>query len=197
MDHVFTYQLGDSLYINLTNRCTNDCDFCVRHQPNGIGDYDLWLTREPEAAEVIALIPDPTQYRQIVFCGYGEPMIRLDALKEIAAYVKEKGGQVRINTNGQANLIHGRDVTGELAGLVDEMNISLNASDAEKYQAMCHSEFGEAAFEGLLDFAARAAKVVPKVVLSVVDVIGEEEIARCRKAAERIGVPLRVRAMIR
>ena len=125
MDHIYTYQLGESLYINLTNECTNACDFCVRNNPEGVGSYDLWLEKEPTAEEVIERIPDPTRYQEIVFCGYGEPMMRLDTLLEVAEYIKDKGGKVRINTNGHANLIYNEDITPRLAGKVDIISISV------------------------------------------------------------------------
>jgi TatD family-associated radical SAM protein len=108
MTNTYVYKLENSLYVNLTNKCSNACDFCVRNTDTGIGDYDLWLETEPTASQVIQQIADPKQYNEIVFCGYGEPTIKLDELLEIAAWVKVNGGKVRINTNGQANLIHGK-----------------------------------------------------------------------------------------
>ena len=100
-DNIYVYQCGDQLYINLTNRCTNRCDFCIRKNPVGIG-YDLWLQQEPTAEQVIAEL-EGQEVAEVVFCGYGEPTIRLDVLLEVAAYIKKRGGTVRINTNGHAN----------------------------------------------------------------------------------------------
>ena len=117
MSNTFVYQLGSSLYINLTNRCSNSCTFCVRNNHDGMEDYELWLKREPSPKEVIALIPDPKAYDEIVFCGFGEPTERLDAMTEITAYIKSKGGRVRVNTNGQASLIAGVDVAPRFAGV--------------------------------------------------------------------------------
>lgn len=193
---VYAYRYGENLYINLTNRCTNNCEFCVRRGADGVGGYDLWIKEEPTAQAVIAQLGDLAPYPEVVFCGYGEPMMRLPVLKEVAAYLKRRGKYVRINTNGQANLIYGRDVTPELEGLVDCVSVSLNMGDAKAYDELCHSRFGRAAFTGLLEFARAAKEHVPHVVLSVVDTIGEEEIEKCRVLAEQYGVPLRVRAFI-
>jgi TatD family-associated radical SAM protein len=161
-----------------------------------MGEYNLWLDNEPTAQEVLQQIGDPTQYSEIVFCGFGEPMIRLKELIEIAQEVKKKGGKVRINTNGQANLYHGRNVVPLLKGLVDVISISLNAPTAEQYDAICHSCYGKEAFEGVLQFARECVKVIPTVVLSVVDVLSPDDIERCRAIAEDIGAQLKVRQMI-
>ena len=197
--NTYTYEIDGKLYVNLTNECNNNCEFCVRRTDNtrkGYDGYDLWLEKEPTAEQVIAQIGDPKNYPEIVFCGYGEPTLRLDTLLEIARYVKEKGGKVRINTNGLANLYYGKNVVPSMKGLVDVVSISLNQSNARAYDAICHSRYGEAAVEGMLEFARECVKVLPKVILSIVDVIGEEEIEKCRQIAQEVGATLRVRAFI-
>lgn len=196
MANTYTYRLGNSLYINLTNRCTNACDFCLRNCSKGYGGYELWLDREPEAAEVIREIGDPATYEEIVFCGFGEPVLRLDALCEIARYVKSRGGKIRLNTNGQGNLIHGRSIVKDLKGLIDIVSISLNASNAQEYQNACHSEFGESAYYSLLVFARECSAASIEVVLSVVDIIGPEEVEKCKLIADSVGAKLRVRKFI-
>lgn len=192
----YVYKLGESLYINLTNKCTNSCVFCVRNTQDGMDDYNLWLEREPDAKDVIALIPDPTAYKEIVFCGFGEPTERLDVLLEIAAYIKQKGGTVRINTNGHASLIAGCDVTPRLEGLVDVVSISLNASTAAEYQRQCQCVYGEQGFDGMLDFACKAKKYVPNVILSIVDILPKSEQEACKALCDRLGLTLRIREMI-
>ena len=193
----FTYELDGNLYINLTSRCTNDCTFCVRNEKADYFGHKLWLAREPAAAEVIARLPDDIhRYKEYVFCGFGEPTIRLDTLLEVARAIKARGGVTRINTNGQANLIHRRDVTGELAGAIDKINVSLNEATAEAYVALCRPAFGEAAFAALQDFAAKCAAHGIDTWFSVVDIIGEEKIAACRAIAARANVALRVRPYI-
>lgn len=114
--NTYTYELDGNLYVNLTNKCTNDCAFCVRNEKASYYGYKLWLDKEPTAEEVVAQIPDVKKYREIVFCGFGEPTIRLAELLRVAEYVKSRGGVTRLNTNGQGNLIHKRDITAELAG---------------------------------------------------------------------------------
>ncbi|MBC8539254.1 radical SAM protein [Christensenellaceae bacterium NSJ-63] len=188
----YVYQVGGKNYINLTNRCNNACDFCIRQNKVGIPGFSLWLEKEPEAEEVIAQL-DAAGRGDVVFCGYGEPTLRLDVLKEVAAYVKSYGGKVRVNTNGLANREYGRDVVPELENLVDVMSISLNEASAEKYDAVCHSIYGPAAFDEMLDFARRCAGTRMDTVLSVVDVISPEDIAVCREIAEKVGARLRVR----
>lgn len=197
MSDTFVYEVGDSLYINLTNRCSNACSFCIRNSETGIDGYDLWLTHEPDARKVIAQIKDPDKYKEVVFCGYGEPMIRLDVMLEIAQWLKERNVKVRVNTNGHANLIHGYDVTPALEGKVDVISISLNAPDARSYQEMCNSSFGESAYDAVIDFARRCKEYVPEVILSVVDVIDEEAVEKCRLVAKEAGVGFKVRRMVK
>ncbi len=194
---IITYELGNSLYINITNRCTNSCVFCVRNNPGGISrGINLWLEREPTVNEVLADIRkrDINKYREFVFCGYGEPMLRTYDIIEISKRLKEAYGMpIRINTNGHANLIFGQDITPQLAGLVDAVSISMNAKNGRDYQEQCQSEYGERAYEAMLEFAARCKKYIPCVTLSVVDVMPSEDIQSCREIARRIGVGFRVR----
>jgi len=185
------YTLGKNLYLNLTNRCTNNCRFCIRHTSEGVG-YDLWLDREPSLAEVLAAAGEVEKYREVVFCGYGEPLMRLEVLRAAAQVFKNRGATIRINTNGQANLIYGRDIVPELRGLVDVINVSLNAHNAARYVELCRPSLGEAAFGGLLDFARRCVGVIPEVVLSVVEWPGVD-VEKCREIASRLGASLRVR----
>lgn len=190
------YQIGNNLYVNLTNRCTNRCTFCVREQSAEYGGYSLWLKEgEPSAEQVIREIGDPARYSEIVFCGYGEPTFRLSALLEICEFVHARGGKTRMNTNGHGSVINGRDIAPELSGRVDGVNISLNAPDNDSYNAVCRPQFS-GAFGAMLQFAksCKAAKV--NCWFSVVDCIGEEQLQACRKLAEEIGIPLRVREFI-
>lgn len=165
------------------------------------GKDDLWLDREPSIEEIKADFEkrDLSKYDEIVFCGYGEPTERFDDLIEIARWIKSKktDSVIRINTNGQANLINGRDVTPELDGAIDIIGISLNASNAKEYQDICKSRYGEESFEALQDFAKRAKDYVKLVVFSVVDkTIPESDIEICRKIAEDCGVKFRLREYI-
>ena len=116
--------------------------FALEKVLKGMGQYNLWLKTEPTAQQVIEQLGDVKEYSEVVFCGFGEPTIKLNELIEIAKKVKADGGRVRINTNGHANLYHGRNIVPELAGLVDVMSISLNAPTAKEYQKICRSRYG-------------------------------------------------------
>ncbi len=190
------YKYQGSLYVNLTNRCTNKCKFCIRFTPSGVDHIDLWLEHEPSVKEITDALEeaDFTSYDEIVFCGYGEPLIRADAVLEVCRYIKSKKDiKIRVNTNGHANRFAGRDITPGMKGLIDTVSISLNAENAKKYNDICVCDYGEDGFYAMLDFAKAAKKYVPEVVLSVVDVIGADAIEKCRKIAEDIGVTFRVR----
>ena len=192
----YVYKIGNNLYVNLTNRCSNRCTFCVRNGKETFEGYALWLREgEPTAEQVMAALGE-CDCEEVVFCGFGEPTIKLDVLLKVAKEIKARGGVTRINTNGQANMIHKRDVTGELAACIDKINVSLNEATAEDYVKLCRPAFGEAAFAGLQDFAKKCAQRGIDTWFSVVDVIGEEKIGQCRRIARECGVALRVRAYI-
>ncbi|MCE5287035.1 MAG: TatD family nuclease-associated radical SAM protein [Pelosinus sp.] len=199
MTMMITYEVGQALYLNITNRCSNDCTFCVRNNPDGMQGLDLWLEREPTVEEVLADIArrEVSSYKELVFCGFGEPLSRFSEILEISRQVKKLYSlPIRINTNGQGSLIAGRDITPDFEGLIDAVSISLNAKNQAEYQAVCLSQYGEAAFAGLLDFAAKARKYIPKVILSVVDIMPAEDIEACREIAKKIGVQFRVRKFV-
>ncbi len=199
-----TYEYEGALYVNLTNRCDCACVFCLRHNGHKGSIYadDLWLEHEPTVEEALADFArrDLLSYREIVFCGFGEPIYRLDAICAIVDALKAACPAlppVRINTNGHGNLIHGRDVTPELAGRIDTVSVSLNGSSAEEYLAVTQPRDGAAAWEAMLDFTRKAARQVPKVVMTVVDKDKTPgEIQRCRDLAQSLGATLRVRAYI-
>lgn len=191
----YLYENGRSLYVNLTNACTNDCTFCERNKNSGAFGYRLWLEREPTATDVIALLEkrSTADYDEVVFCGFGEPILRLKELTAIAKYCKERKFATRVNTNGQGNLIYKRNIAPELKPCIDTVSISLNNGTAENYQRTCKSAFGEAAFEGLLSFARDCVAEGIRTVMTVVDVIPPEEIEQARQLAESTGAEFRVR----
>lgn len=198
-----TYKVGDGLYVNMTNACTNACDFCIRNNGEGAyGSDPLWLEREPTCEEVLEDILTAFKkedYTELVFCGYGEPTCRLEDMLRVCKGVRESlpNVKIRLNTNGQADLIEKKDTTPMFAGLVDSISISLNSADAKKYQEVCHSVYGEEAYGAMLTFAHNVAKYVPDVAFSVVrGFLSEEDIATCQKIADDAGVRLRVREYI-
>lgn len=189
---MITYEINDALYINLTNRCTNNCYFCARNHPE-VFDFDLWLGKEPALEEIIADLETPELYDEVVFCGYGEPLERYKEVIEICRYIKQKGVRIRINTNGQANLTWNRNIVPELCGFVDSISISLNAKNAEDYVKLCIPEYGIEAYDAVLEFARECIKYIPEVWITVVDVISAYDIEVCRSIAEDIGAGFRVR----
>ncbi|SHE37745.1 TatD family nuclease-associated radical SAM protein [Desulforamulus putei] len=191
-EFIVSYPIGDSLYLNITNRCFNKCAFCIRQTKTGVG-YNLWLSKEPSLPEVLDAVQDPRQYKEIVFCGYGEPLCRLELVREVAAELKKRGARsIRVNTNGQANSLYGRNVVPELAGLVDTMSISLNAQDAATYVKLCQPREGEKAYFSMLDFARKCVGVIPRVILSVVEWPGVD-VEACRAIARDLGAEFRLR----
>ena len=199
-----TYEYGDSLYVNLTNRCDCACVFCLRHNGHKGSIYadDLWLDHEPTRLEALddLLKRDLASYPEIVFCGFGEPTCRIDDILWLVDEMKKAVPDlppIRVNTNGHANLIHGRDVTPELAGRVDVLSISLNGSTCEEYVRVTRPRDGDKAWEAMLDFTRRAAQYVPKVVMTIVNKDkSPEEIEACRVLCESLGATLRVREYI-
>lgn len=197
----FAYRVGNNVYINLTNRCSSACTFCVRGSHDSVGEADtLWLEHEPTAEETLGAIGafEPDSYNDLVFCGYGEPTMALDVLLEVAAEAKRRWGKsIRINTNGQANLIAGRDIAPQLVGLIDTVSISLNSPDPQRYLELTRSKFGIQAFQAMLDFAEECAKVLPHVVLTTVETtLTAEEEQQCAEICARIGVTYRIREWI-
>ena len=196
MANTYVYKLDGNLYINLTNKCSNACTFCVRNGHEGYFGHKLWLKKEPTAQDVLHAIDYKETYNQIVFCGFGEPTEKIEVLKQVADNLKQKGYTLRLNTNGQGNLINGRDITPELKGKIDYVNVSLNASNKEDYQKICKSRFGEDSFDELISFAEKCRDNGIDTVLSIVDVIGEEEVEKCKVLAKKHNLPLRVREFI-
>jgi TatD DNase family protein len=188
------YPIRNSLYLNLTNRCSNLCTFCAKKASYVVKGHDLELSREPSAEELVQAVGDPQRYQEIVFCGFGEPLLRLETVKTVAAELKKKGARVRIDTDGQANLVYGRNILPELKGLVDAVSVSLNAESPEKYQRLCRSPFGEESFHGILDFIREAKKVIPEVVATIVEMPGVDVEACRRLAEEELGVKFKRRA---
>ncbi len=185
------YRIRDSLYLNITNKCTNRCGFCIKFRTNYVKGHNLRLEKDPAALQIIKAIGDPRDYGEIVFCGIGEPFLRLDVVKKVSRWIKQQGGKVRINTNGQGNLIHGRNILPELQGLVDSISVSLDAEDEEKYEKICRPSF-KGAYRGVIEFIKEAKKFIPEVRITVVK-IPEVDIDRCRAIAAELGVPLRER----
>jgi TatD DNase family protein len=189
------YTLRGNRYLNVTRRCTLRCRFCPKFNGSwSVRGHDLRLDREPDAATLLAAAGDPRQYREIVFCGLGEPTLRLYTVLEVGAELRRQGAHVRLNTDGLANLVHGRDVTPDLEDSVDAVSISLNAQDAATYSRHCRPPMA-GAHAAVLDFAERVRDFVPSVTLTAIDGLDGVDIPACREISERLGVGFRRREL--
>ncbi|MFH0911389.1 MAG: TatD family hydrolase, partial [Planctomycetota bacterium] len=146
------YVIRNTLYLALTNECTNDCSFCARNRSWRVKGHDIRLARDPDAAEVIAAMGDVSSYDEVCFCGFGEPTVRLEVVKAVADELHRRGKRVRLDTNGLGNLQHGRNIVPELVGRIDAVSVSLNTADSAQYLALCRPRFGEGSYEAVCDF---------------------------------------------
>ena len=185
------YVIRNSLYLNITSRCPNRCVFCSRETSPYVKGHYLGTDNEPTVEELKDAIGDPSGYDEVVFCGFGESTERLDVLKEIAGYLKEKGSKVRLDTNGLGDLINSRSISEELEGLIDTICMSLNTNIEEEYQKLCHSEYDDP-YPALISFIKKARDYIPDVMISIVGMPGID-VEACRKIADDLGVRFRVR----
>ncbi|MDD3590315.1 MAG: TIGR04100 family radical SAM protein [Thermoguttaceae bacterium] len=195
----FTYLVNKNIYVNLTNRCPCACLFCLRQKGVGVfGSGSLWLEHEPTVEEACRSLDkwNFEEFNEIVFCGYGEPTVRLDALLKIAVYIRSKSSiKIRINTNGLADLIWNEKTANKLAGLVDVVSISMNASNKEEYLRLTRSKFGIDSFEAVLQYAQDCTRYVSQVVMTIIEgVTSQQDQELCRKICEERGVQLKIRA---
>ncbi len=189
------YPIGDRLYLNITDRCTLVCAFCPKtHGDHQVKGYDLSLQRRPSAAELIAAIDDPRRYEQVVFCGYGEPTLRLKVLLEVAAWVRGHEVPVRVNTDGLANLVHKRDVLPELGAVVNSLSVSMNAQNATIYARHCQPRL-PGSYPAMLEFLRAAPRHVDEVTATAIDGLPGVDIAACERLATELGVGFRRRVL--
>ncbi len=189
------YTLHGNRYLNITNRCTLRCAFCPKFNHSwSVQDYALRLHHEPAPGEIVAAVGDPRAFREVVFCGLGEPTARFQVLLDVAEWVQQRGGRVRVNTDGLANLRCGADVTGALAGRVDALSVSLNAQDAAVYDRHCRPRV-KGSYDALLDFVRLARAHVPEINLTAVDGLAGVYIAACAEIARALGVGFRRRVL--
>jgi cyclic pyranopterin phosphate synthase len=195
------YWLGDNLYLNMTYRCSNNCVFCIRNFRNGVGGFNLKLSKEPSVANVISELEEVINNRnwnEIVFCGFGEPTERLDCLLEVTRWIRRHYGKplvVRVNTNGHGYALNaGRDVVAELkAAGVDKVSVSLNAHDEETYNKVCKPRFA-GAFAAVLEFIEKAKGKLDVEVTAVTT--PEVDLHKVEDLAKRMDVKFRLRVCI-
>ncbi len=188
-----SYKYGNSLYLNITNRCMMSCPYCIKQKWAGkFRGNTLNLSKEPTAQEVISSIDDPKKYDEIIFCGYGDSLIRLNEVKTIAAWIKSKGAKVRINTAGLANKYHNRNILPELKGLVDIISVSLNGSNPQEHNKLNNPAFKEKSFDEIIDFIKQAKIYIPSVTVTAVELPGLDT-EKIKKIADSLGVSFRSR----
>ena len=192
-----TYVIRNTLYVNVTNACDARCGFCPRtHDDYVVKGYDLRRAKDPTLAQIFDAMGDPTRYDEVVFCGFGEPTLRLDTVKEVARRLKARGVRVRLNTNGHADLIHRRPTAAELVGLVDTVSVSLNAQDRETFERHCPSAFSPDGFTPMLDYVRACRDVGLDVVCTAVEGLEGVDLAACKRLAEEeLGVGWRARTL--
>ncbi len=200
MSNTLAYLLDGKIYINLTNRCTNSCIFCLRNDKDDVCGKNMWLDSENfTAQDVINQIEELPLSQEITFCGYGEPLLKLDILKKVAKYIKDKYPEIklRINTNGHANFVYKRNVCDELKGLIDTISVSLNGSTEEEYNELSQPSF-KGAYDEVKKFIKASADAGIKTIATVVEGYKGRhlDIEACRKIAQDLGATLRVREWI-
>jgi len=191
------YWLGNNLYLNITNRCPNNCYFCFRRYKRGINGFNLKLREEPTQGQIIDELQNfvnKKPWKEIVFCGFGEPLERLDCVLEVTKWIKRHfpATTVRINTNGQAYLLNkGRNVIEELkkAG-VDRISVSLNAHNSDTYNRICKPRF-QNAYRNVIEFVEDARRDFDIEITTVT--IPEVDISKVKQMTREIGVKFRLR----
>lgn len=195
MPDQISYPIGDRLYLNITDRCTLECTFCPKTLGHPqVHDYDLTLSHRPTVEEIVASIGDPSRYAEVVFCGFGEPTLRLKVLLEVAHWIKAHGGRVRVNTDGLANLVHKDDVLPLLGECVDALSVSMNAQDADAYERVCQPGL-PGSYEKMLGFLREAPQHVPDVTATAIRGLPGVDIAACERLARNLGVKFRAREL--
>jgi TatD family-associated radical SAM protein len=195
------YWLDNTLYLNITNQCSNCCYFCLKRYRRGVGGFNLKLAEEPSVGQITAELAEVLHMRSwdgLVFCGFGEPTERLDALLEVVRWVRQNFGrplQIRIDTNGHGYVLNAdRDVAAVLKSAgVDKVSVSLNAGDRETYIDICKPTFPEA-YEAVLDFILKAKLVLAVEVTAVR--LPEVDLAKVQTVADGLGVVFKVREYI-
>ncbi len=195
MNQTIAYRINNNLYLNITDRCTLECKFCPKTQGiKKVHDFDLTLEQRPEIDSIIASIGNPRDYDSIVFCGFGEPTLRLKALLTVAEHIKKEGGRVRVNTDGLANLFHKRNVLPEFTGLIDALSVSLNGQNEAVYNQHCQPAL-KGSFHAVLDFLRLAPKYVPEVTVTAIHGLEGLDIDACEKLTKELGVDFRPRKL--
>ncbi|ABM26103.1 Radical SAM domain protein [Shewanella sp. W3-18-1] len=175
------YDIRKSRYLNITGRCTLRCVFCPKHNGSKqIHEYQLALTHQPKPEEIIPLLGNVHDFEEYVFCGYGEPTLNLPTLIAVAKEIKQRGGRVRVNTDGLGNLVHRRNILPELAECVDSLSISLNADNEAAYNQHCRPKLADS-YHAVNAFIALAPHYIETVQVSAIEGLEGVDIDLCRE----------------
>ncbi|MCX9009772.1 MAG: TatD family nuclease-associated radical SAM protein [Candidatus Methanoperedens sp.] len=189
------YEAHGNLYLNITNRCTAECVFCIKRYSDGVYGYNLRLLREPVLSEIISELEqtDLSKYREVVFTGLGEPLLRLDDVLKITEWLAGRDIPTRLDTIGHARLLYpGRNVTRELADAgMKVISISLNAQDENTYNQLCHPKYRNA-YKKMLEFARDVSNAGMELRFTVVD-LPVVDIAKCRELSREYCADFKVR----
>lgn len=193
------YSIADSLYINISNRCTLECQFCPKtHGDRHVHAYDLTLDKQPSSVEIIKELAKPEtkleDYKEVVFCGFGEPTLRLKVLKEVASHLKKQGKKVRLNTDGLGNLVHKRNILPELSTYIDAVSISLNSDNEASYIQHCAPKLDNS-YQSVLEFIRLAPRYIQNVRVTAIDGLEQVDIDKCRLIAQQNDVDFLMRKL--
>jgi GTP 3',8-cyclase len=189
---------GDAIYLNITNRCSSDCVFCLRTWTDGVYGEVLTLAHEPEpdaVAQAVELEFLEGPAREVVFCGFGEPTMRLDVVLHVAEWLRLRRIPARLDTNGHGQLLNPEvDVPAALARAgLGAVTVSLNAADPESYDRICRPLFGKA-HRAVIQFAEQCVQHDIHTTLTAVDYPGAD-LAGCEAIATALGAAFRARGL--
>ena len=195
IDGEIAYQLHGNCYINLTNHCTLRCAFCPKFNKQWqVQGYPLRLKKDPTIDQILEAVGDVSQYKEIVFCGLGEPTLKLGVLLRVASALKKQGAYIRLNTDGLGNLVQGMDITPKLAGKIDALSISVNAQNEEIYNQHCRPpQFGT--YPAIFDFIEAAIPHIKDITLTAIDGLKGVDINACAAIADYYKVKFRRREL--
>jgi len=197
MKQQIAYPIRNSLYLSITDRCTLVCEFCPKtHGDYQVQGYDLSMDHRPEVDEILQSLPDLEAYDEIVFCGFGEPTLRLKTLLAVAQEIKKQEKKIRLNTDGLGNLVNKRNILPELGAVIDSVSISLNAQKEEVYNQHCQPQLS-GSYQAMLEFTRQAPRYIDEVTVTAINGLEGVDIDACKHMAEKLGVKFRQRELDR
>jgi len=197
MKQQIAYPIRNSLYLSITDRCTLVCDFCPKtHGDHHVQGYDLTMDHRPGIEEILQSLPDLKPYDEIVFCGFGEPTLRLKTLLAVASEIKKQGKKVRLNTDGLGNLVNKHNILPKLGAVIDSVSISLNAQNEQVYNQHCQPQL-PGSYQAMLEFIRQAPDYIDDVTVTAIKGLEGVDITACQQLAEELGVKFRQRELDR